>query len=145
MTILTSRSINTCRRTPDSGSRYSSLEKSIREVEGMVDTRRHDAKVRHLKVSAKAQEFSAATIRAQELESQISLLADHNRSLSQQVETMGLKERALLEKLTEKSKALDDLTRRHDSLRATFQCEWFSCSQCVCCGSGGEYAVESSD
>ena len=58
-------------------------------------------KVQQSNFIAKAQDFNAATFRTHELETKMPLLADENRSLSQQLETVGLKERALLEKLTE--------------------------------------------
>ena len=50
---------------------------------------------------------------------------DENRSLSQQMGSIGQKERVLTEKLAESSKEFDDLVVRFESMRATYNIgEW---------------------
>ena len=50
----------------------------------------------------------------------MSMMAEPYKSLAQQAETSGFRERALLEKVVEQSKEFDDLTARYESWQATF-------------------------
>ena len=57
-----------------------SMEKRIREVEGIVDNLRHDSQLPHSKIVTAEQDFNAATFWTQELETKLTLLEDRNIS-----------------------------------------------------------------
>ena len=74
----------------------------------------------HSKFIAKEQHVNNAPLRTHELATRTTLFADENRSLSQQLGTTGLRERALTGKLTEKSEEFYDVVVVFYSMRATF-------------------------
>ena len=53
-----------------------SLEKRIRETEGMIERLKYDAKMQHTKFETKEQDLYAAVFRMHELETRVTMLSD---------------------------------------------------------------------
>ena len=67
----------------------------------MVETLRHEAEMQRATYTSKEQDYNAAVFRTHELEARVTLLSDENRSLSQQMGSIGQKERILAERLVD--------------------------------------------
>ena len=60
-----------------------SLERRIRDTEGLVETLRHEAKMQPATYTSEEQDHNAAVFRMHEFETRVTLLSDENCSLMQ--------------------------------------------------------------